>query len=115
MSDYITTAINLILLLFIIPSLWEIGKMYRKTTMEYLAIKKWQTEMSAYMDELENSDDADDELWPSKKEYSEIIMINDKTRKLLSNEWMAYCQNNGVKTPFIEFVIRKRRKEVTNA
>lgn len=113
MVDYIQVAINLILIVFIIPSLWQIGKMYRKTTLEYMAIRNWQNEISAYLDELEKTDPNEDEILPSPKEYREIILLNDKTRKLLSNEWMVYCQQNGSKTPFIEFIIKKRR-EVPN-
>gem|GEM_PF-1639054 len=109
MSDLSSNFLKILVLVVPIIFLWELFKMYRKTTLEYFKKRRWFKDIDDYLDELDKLENTSDDQLPSPRELKEITNISNLKRKILLEEWSISCQTTGIQVPFIEFLLQKIR------
>ena len=109
MSDLSSNFLKILVLVVPIIFLWELFKMYRKTTLEYFKKRRWFKDIDDYLDELDKLENTSDDQLPSPRELKEITNISNTNFKILFKEWTTSCQTSGIRVPFIEFLLQKIR------
>jgi len=109
MSDLIPNILKILVLVLPIIFLWELFKMFRKTTLKYLKKRRWFNDIDHYLEEMDKLENTSDDQLPSPKELKEITNISNLKRRILLEEWTTSCQTSGVQVPFIEFLLQKIR------